>query len=298
MNNYEIHPFDAFDSHRSGYKAVNGWAMAWASNLAYRTKQQIETSFENFSLKNDCKTKFIQRPSGAEVAVISTPKFIVIAIRGTEDLLDVRTDARAWLSEHRGGGGVHNGFLLQLNSVWDELSKFVCAETSVVPGKKLWITGHSLGGGIAVIAATRFLDVNQCEFTNQFQFGQLYTFGQPRVGDREFIEYAIPLLAGKYYRGVKANDLVANGLPPNIVYRHFGVERYIKRSGKIHVAVRRATKYWARKMGLLSFFFNLLPSLIFDRAFHLFYDHDLDNYEKHFFHSYRNAVKRLVSRKK
>ncbi|WP_421979140.1 lipase family protein [Roseibium sp.] len=298
MNQYQQHPLDLFDPHRKGYKAVNGWAMAWASNLAYKSEVQIKGAFDGFSQMDDCKIEYFEdKRSGAEAYAISTRTFILIAIRGTNDLTDIRYDSRAWLQKFESGGSVHHGFLEQLDAIWEKLACFVRRETDQIENKKLWITGHSLGGAIAVLAATRFLDEKSCSFKDQFEFGHLYTFGQPRVGNKEFVNYAKPLLKGKYHRGTKANDMVANALPPNLVYKHFGAEWYVKRSGKINPSVRLTTKSWDRRAGQLAFIINLLPNLVFKRVIEIFYDHRLDKYEQHFFDSYQNALKRQGGRK-
>jgi len=69
--------------------------------------------------------------------------------------------------------------------------------------------------------------------------GGCHTFGQPRVGTREFLK----LIDFPYYRYRNNNDLVTV-VPPtffNLIFKHSGVLRYINTYGNI----RKAT-YWQR----------------------------------------------------
>jgi hypothetical protein len=90
------------------------------------------------------------------------------------------------------------------------------------PSAKILVTGHSLGGALAVLAAAdikrSFPDLADNEL-------DLYTFGCPRVGTPLFAEYIFKLFAvGHYYRITHANDLVPH-LPNDIIgFRHGGNE--------------------------------------------------------------------------
>ena len=97
--------------------------------------------------------------------------------------------------------------------------------TGLPPLKALYITGHSLGGAMAVLMTTMILQDKE--------FGQLaekikavYTFGQPMIGSPDFAKRAadmkgLPSLFRYVYRG----DLVPQ-LPPKESgdFEHFGTE--------------------------------------------------------------------------
>jgi hypothetical protein len=84
-------------------------------------------------------------------------------------------------------------------------------------GCRIWLTGHSLGAALATLAADRFQDVQG-----------LYTFGSPRVGDRQF-QKNFQLRA---YRVVNGDDIVAR-VPPKGIYRHVGALKFIDHQGRI-----------------------------------------------------------------
>ena len=67
--------------------------------------------------------------------------------------------------------------------------------------------------------------------------GGCHTFGQPRVGNAEFLK----VIDFPYYRYRNNNDIVP-GVPPSwLFFRHGGVLRYINSYGNIRIA-----SYWQR----------------------------------------------------
>jgi hypothetical protein len=185
----------------------------------------------------------------------SAPHVIVVAFRGTEFvgknfLVDVLTDARAVPVEFPLGSGhfVHGGFLAAADLVWSSLiEKLVSAPNGAhngsqhqpinaltkalkSPSSRLYITGHSLGGAIAVLAAARLLRPPQRTHPGLSQLRQqfcgVYTFGQPMVGGEGFVSFADTALTAMTHRHVYQNDWVPH-LPPwtTGTYRHFGLER-------------------------------------------------------------------------
>lgn len=118
---------------------------------------------------------------------------LVLAFRGTQKSLDdIQVDAKAGLVDAPGGGRVHRGFLEAFQRVEDQI-KQTLAEHSDMP---VYITGHSLGGALAMLA-TRYLSPNSQ--------GAVYTFGCPRVANCEFFrDIRTPV-----YRVVNAADGVA-----------------------------------------------------------------------------------------
>jgi hypothetical protein len=91
------------------------------------------------------------------------------------------------------------------------------------PLKNLYISGHSLGAAMAVIAAARIFSSDYFEW--QPLMRGVYTFGQPSVGNQVFANY----YEGQFqlYRHVYRYDVVPH-LPPLDVGRfpHFGTEFY------------------------------------------------------------------------
>ncbi|CAO3685134.1 unnamed protein product [Rhizopus stolonifer] len=71
--------------------------------------------------------------------------------------------------------------------------------------KRLFITGHSLGGAMGTIFLGKMLQSNSplLEF-----FGGLYTFGQPKIGDAEFSRAFSPRMTSKIFHHAYNNDII------------------------------------------------------------------------------------------
>ena len=143
---------------------------------------------------------------------------VVLAFRGTEprQLKDWAVDAQAVRLGAAGlTGTVHIGFVRALDAVWAGVESTVRKHAAA--GKKLWITGHSLGGALAVLAACRLSDLRP----------GVYTFGQPRVGDEAFADTYQSRIGERYFRFINDRDIVARVPPHTAGYRHFGREMQV-----------------------------------------------------------------------
>jgi pimeloyl-ACP methyl ester carboxylesterase len=100
-----------------------------------------------------------------------------LVFRGTEpgDFRDIRTDVRATLDEVDAGGTtirMHRGYLAAYMLVESDIK----AALKRLSCDQLLITGHSLGGALAMVA-TRLLAADST--------GACYTFGAPPIGSME-----------------------------------------------------------------------------------------------------------------
>lgn len=94
----------------------------------------------------------------------------VLAFRGTSTLHDWISNLMFWTSREGNHGRVHRGFQRALDAIWYDIED----RLHQLPDLPLAFVGHSLGGALATICASRKPP------------NILSTFGAPRVGNEEF----------------------------------------------------------------------------------------------------------------
>ncbi|MDF2725881.1 MAG: lipase [Paenibacillus sp.] len=113
--------------------------------------------------------------------ILESDDRVILAFRGTSSTTDWISDAIASQEKYKcvkDAGSTHRGISNIYNSarpaILPTLNKLSAS------GKRLLVTGHSLGGALATLGA---MDVKK---NTGFTFPIIYTFGSPRVGDPEF----------------------------------------------------------------------------------------------------------------
>jgi len=139
--------------------------------------------------------------NGTQAILVSFKNFIVLSFRGTEatSVKDIKSDANGKTTACETGGKIHTGFKEAYDQVRFDIEKKL--SESELQEKPLFITGHSLGGALATVAAKKL--------THKGGVAACYTFGSPRVGDEEWIEN----IKAPIHRLVNAADCVTM-LPP------------------------------------------------------------------------------------
>lgn len=89
----------------------------------------------------------------------------------------------------------------------------------------VWITGHSLGGALAALAAAKLLVEHKLELAG------LYTFGQPPVGTIRFCSRFEKQFPNRFFRFVNHTDAVSGA--PIFFRAHVGEVRYFDTSGAL-----------------------------------------------------------------
>ena len=104
--------------------------------------------------------------------------YAVVTFRGTDSMRDARIDLSIWPRKAQ-KGRIHRGFLTQ----WESIRRSIINEMNR-PGtpQNIYVTGHSLGGALATIAA---LDMKKHMPNSNIV---VWTFGAPRVGNAEFVQ--------------------------------------------------------------------------------------------------------------
>ncbi len=123
----------------------------------------------------------------------------VLAFRGTEatQLADIKADLNVFVTD-KDGALIHSGFLKAYENVRNPIQE----EIDKLKDCALFVTGHSLGGALALIAVREL---------NTQNMAACYTFGSPRVGSSEFADTIKPPI----YRVVNTADIVPR-LPPGL----------------------------------------------------------------------------------
>lgn len=162
-----------------------------------KEKRQLEEQLKII----DAKLVTTFNANGSQAILIKTNDFIVLSFRGTEptELKDIKADANAILTKCVTEGKVHSGFHKAYNLIEMDISQALKEFTNL----PLFITGHSLGGALATIAAKRITHVGGN--------AACYTFGSPRVSDdRWLMTMKTPI-----YRVVNSSDGVTMVPPPD-----------------------------------------------------------------------------------
>ena len=208
-----------------GFVLANARALAAASLAAYDPGIYSEPLPPGGIITCQNKT------TGTHVTVTTYDDCTVIAFRGTASLRDWITDAEFPLRPLPGSPArVHAGFLTAINSILPDLLAFLVPPKVQGAERKasrvLLLTGHSLGGALAVLAAW-FLQAQGLPVHS------IYTFGQPRVGDRTFATHYSSLLGAKTYRTVNQNDIVPRVPGVLLGYKHAGEMALINAVGEL-----------------------------------------------------------------
>lgn len=151
---------------------------------------------------------------------------LIVAFRGTADIRNWLTDLDC-ARDAEGRCRVHRGFARAVDSVQAEVNAAVLAASG--EGLRIWLTGHSLGGALAMLFAWRFYNAH-----GDAPFAGTYTFGQPRVGDGSFRDSygGVPELFGRTFRVVHADDVVPRVPWLLGFYRHSGHEVFFTGAGR------------------------------------------------------------------
>lgn len=259
-------PHFHFQSQSTRYHLENARRLAEASKIAYFPSTMIQRylkrkwGMDSFRFLNALDT---------QAFVASNEEAIFIAFRGTEyaNFQDWIVDLKVKRVRHP-WGSVHTGFKEALDLVWDFVLEAL--EEFAAPHKTIWLTGHSLGGALATLATDRLLQAD-------IEPHGLYTFGQPRVGNKTYAKKFNQLFRHRTFRFANNNDIVAR-LPPRLAgYSHIGRSFYFDRFGKLHRDIGSWRRYLDQLAGSTSYTIERyveLRILLFD----LVDDHGIQKY--------------------
>ncbi|KAF7721427.1 hypothetical protein EC973_004692 [Apophysomyces ossiformis] len=161
-------------------------------------------------------------------------KQINLVFRGTSSLRNFAADFQFLLAQYTpvSGAKVHTGFYKAYKEVAEHVVMEMRKQLDKYPKYKVVVTGHSLGGALAILGA---LDLYQRDTRFSKNNLSIYTYGGPRVGNPEFAYY----FAGtgiKLQRTINGHDVVPHLPPQAFGFLHPGVELWVKDDmGTVHI---------------------------------------------------------------
>ena len=208
-----------------------GVVQEWLREGGKKVEFNIEEHFKYIENKKTDTQSFLFRKNN----------LIILVFRGSQQLKDWQTNfslqlkpfnLQASKSAAAPSGKVHRGF----HDAWASVELDVVEQIKQwqTPKTQLFVTGHSLGGALAALSAVSLE-------SQGFHVNGLYTFGQPRVGDWEFVDKLKSDFRQRSFRFVNNNDVVPLIPPPftprnpTRLYGHFGQLRYFNTFGKLIV---------------------------------------------------------------
>jgi hypothetical protein len=192
----------------------NALFLAQACALAYLDEPDAQPRFAD---QLGLKAKLIS-VDNIQAYVGESNGAVVIAFRGSQapttldglkDWLLTDADDHLIVPEGREGtdfaaAGVearfHRGFMEALHKIWEPLLAAV-TEAVEAGDRPLWITGHSMGGSLALLAAWRLQ-------RNFITVHEIVTFGAPMTGNLATAQAFEQEFAGKIFRYVNLEDPV------------------------------------------------------------------------------------------
>jgi triacylglycerol lipase len=190
--------------------------------------------------------------TGTQGLLAYNDDLVVVAFRGTEDIKDWLNNAKVWENEIKDAPNcdqkvkIHQGFNDAISAVTKDGTLFARIAELQKPGRKLYISGHSLGGALATLMAyfsTENKDLN---------IDGIYSFGQPSVGDSGFQQCYDAQLLEKTFRFVNHKDVVPR-INPNNNLKHVGLLLFLSKDGNLSTE---------KPKGLLNSVKNVLDSAL------------------------------------
>ncbi|WP_437191345.1 lipase family protein [Planctomicrobium sp. SH527] len=147
--------------------------------------------------------------------VVKSNNDAIIVFRGTESGWHDVVQDLIFINSNNGSGGMHRGFRSGYsnskspNSMHQQVRRLL----QRYQAKRVWITGHSLGGALAIVCAHDLL------VDGDYEIAGVMTFGQPKVIRENMRSLLESKLADRYVFFVNGMDPVVKAVDP---YLHFG----------------------------------------------------------------------------
>lgn len=207
-----------FETENQRFSLANAWWLSELSRLIYVKGSAEHDSESQTSVRNSylhevgLEERWFYNGRYVQCSLVGPlvgggRMFSALVFRGTSlGIYNWIYNLDCLLSAWPQGGRVHRGFKILLLEAWDEIEQMLNSLTG-----SIYYTGHSLGGALAVLAAT----LRKPE--------AVYTFGAPRMANRSFLEATQHI---NIYRVVNPQDIVAC-VPPFPGVMNVGEAHYL-----------------------------------------------------------------------
>jgi hypothetical protein len=264
---------------------ISAWAYADCETLVdelyHRGIVDLGTTCHQIAVTNEAMLVV------ATAFVLRSQNVAVLCFRGTEpsNAINFLTDGNVQMKGFLSMGQIHGGFHRNVRAVWDDITDQIrralddADETRRL--RRLYITGHSLGAAMAVVAAAIIFGDDRYAAWRPLIRG-VYTYGQPMIGDAEFARSCSPRFGDLVFRHVYDKDLVAR-MPPRTTgsFQHFGAEYVGSDKGwnpRAELSSQAWTALWSIPIGATAFVLKQLPLLSGIRLPYSIDDHSPNNY--------------------
>lgn len=215
-------------------------ALMWMSQLAYEpdflmratSSAKVEDILKSWDLE---LAKLISVPVSSAVPLVSRDAIvaighdaIIVAFAGTDParLQDWVTNFNQKPAE----SGISTGYGTASRAIVPDFQSFLSQQIDpALNSRKIFITGHSLGGALAVGFADELSRQNICNVE------AVYTYGMPRTGNSAFAASYDQRLGQRTYRFVHGDDVVPMVPPAGFhgqTNRHVGFLLHCARDAK------------------------------------------------------------------
>lgn len=222
------------------------------SILAYKRKPVVEKWAAALGFSE--VEEIVDKTTATEAWILDRPEFMVVTFGGTQGFWDVLTDIDLTFDKSLFDSAVHKGFLRSYRGKGTHFKGVRLPLIEAVkrrgwPRKKLYVTGHSLGGALGALFAA------DLSLIKRYQGGEpnspvalptscsalggpsdavdgVVTFGITRIGNARFSECYNALLKDKTWRVVYDLDLFPL-MASKDFYRHVGQRIHVSKDGVV-----------------------------------------------------------------
>ncbi|MDX1695512.1 MAG: lipase family protein [Ketobacteraceae bacterium] len=202
-------PDTFFQPHLTGFDLDNAYMLLLTTLLSEQETEVALSQFKSwgfFQVKDWNHTGY-----GTRVYIAEHQSFVLVVFRGTTEPVEIVSNA-IFITEETdiegpdGPGRAHAGIWDVHRRTREDIHKLLMAVND--KDKPVIFAGHSRGGAFTVLQAAYFQQRNAGDIET------VYTFAQPRLGDRNFSEGLDALIGDRYFRIEFERDVTPR-VPPS-----------------------------------------------------------------------------------